>query len=142
MTGRLPEKAGILTDFLQKDGRTNTSSVVSRGGKRAGLIYRELEEKRGLSLVEIRLQTGRHHQIRVQTAHAGAGIYGDMKYNAEKTKKWHEKGGIDSGNPELCLFSCQLTFKHPVSHEKICFKVLPEQRMMTIDEWPSLSYYK
>ena len=142
LTGRLPEKAGILTDFLQKDGRTNTSSVVSRGGKRAGLIYRELEEKRGLSLVEIRLQTGRHHQIRVQTAHAGAGIYGDMKYNAEKTKKWHEKGGIDSGNPELCLFSCQLTFKHPVSHEKICFKVLPEQRMMTIDEWPSLSYYK
>ena len=142
LTGRLPERSGTLTDLLQKDGRTNTSSVVEKGGKKASLTYRELEEKRGLSLVEINLQTGRHHQIRVQTAHAGAGIYGDMKYNSEHTKNWNEKEGIGSGNPELCLFSCRLTFDHPVSHQRMCFKVLPEQKMMTIDEWPSLSYYK
>ncbi len=142
LTGRLPERSGTLTDLLQKDGRTNISSVVEKGGKEASLTYRELEEKRGLSLVEIKLQTGRHHQIRVQTAHAGAGIYGDMKYNSECTKNWNEKEGIGSGNPELCLFSCRLTFNHPVSHQRMCFKVLPEQKMMTIDEWPSLSYYK
>ena len=142
LTGRLPERCGTLTDFLRKDGRTNTSSVVEKGGKKASLTYRELEEKQGLSLVEINLQTGRHHQIRVQTAHAGAGIYGDMKYNSEGTKNWNEKEDIGSGNPELCLFSCRLTFDHPVSHQRMCFNVLPEQKRMTIDEWPSLSYYK
>ncbi|WP_418751788.1 RluA family pseudouridine synthase [Frisingicoccus sp.] len=142
LTGRLPEPSGTLVDHLEKDGRTNTSAVVAKGGKKAGLDYRELEEKDGLSLVEVRLHTGRHHQIRVQMAHAGAGIYGDMKYNGEGTKKRNEKEGIGSGNPELCLFSCRLTFKHPVSHQKMCFEVLPEQGRMTIDEWPSLSYYK
>ena len=142
LTGRLPKSAGTLTNFLQKDGRANTSSVVAAGGKKASLSYRELEAKRGLSLVEIRLQTGRHHQIRVQTAQAGAGIYGDMKYNPQHTKNWNEKEGIASETPELCLFSCRLVFEHPVSHKKMCFKVLPEQKMMTIDEWPSLSYYK
>lgn len=142
LTGRLPETSGKLENFLQKDGRTNTSSVVEKGGKRASLTYRELEEKRGLSLVEIQLQTGRHHQIRVQTARAGAGIYGDMKYNSEHTKNWNEKEGIGSVKPELCLFSCRLVFSHPASHRKMCFKVLPEQKMMAIDEWPSLSYYR
>ncbi len=142
LTGRLPKISGVLVDYLERDGRTNTSAVVCEGGKKASLDYRELEEKGGLSLVEVRLHTGRHHQIRVQTAHAGAGIYGDMKYNSEGTKKWNEKEGIGSGNPELCLFSCRLTFEHPVSHRKMCFEVLPEQGRMTIDEWPSLSYYK
>lgn len=142
LTGRLPEASGKLENFLQKDGRTNTSSVVEKGGKKASLTYRELEEKRGLSLVELRLQTGRHHQIRVQTAWAGAGIYGDMKYNPEHTKNWNEKEGIGSGKPELCLFSCCLAFSHPVSRRKMRFKVLPEQKMMAIDEWPSLSYYR
>lgn len=142
LTGRLPKTSGSLVDYLEKDGRTNTSAVVGKGGRKASLDYRELEEKGGLSLVEVRLHTGRHHQIRVQTAHAGAGIYGDMKYNSEGTKKWNEKEGIGSGTPELCLFSCRLTFEHPVSHRKMCFEVLPEQGRMTIDEWPSLSYYK
>ena len=43
LTGRLPERSGTLTDLLQKDGRTNTSSVVEKGGKKASLTYRELE---------------------------------------------------------------------------------------------------
>ncbi|MFR0985204.1 MAG: RluA family pseudouridine synthase [Frisingicoccus sp.] len=142
LTGQLPETSGTLTDYLERDGRTNTSKVVTKGGKKAGLSYRKLEEKQGLTLVEIRLQTGRHHQIRVQTAHAGAGIYGDMKYNSEGTKKWNEKEGIGSEKGELCLFSCRLSFKHPVSRETMCFEALPERGRMTIDEWPSLSYYK
>jgi 23S rRNA pseudouridine1911/1915/1917 synthase len=142
LTGRLPESSGTLKDYLLKDGRTNTSSVTDTGGKEAVLSYRELEYKRGLSLVEVSLKTGRHHQIRVQTSHAGAGIYGDMKYNSKGTKEWNEKEGIASGIPELCLFGCQLAFEHPSGHRKMCFEVLPEQGMMTIDEWPSLSYYK
>ena len=115
---------------------------MAKGGKKAVLSYRRLEEKHGLTLVEVQLQTGRHHQIRVQTAHAGAGIYGDMKYNSEGTKKWNEKEGIGSGRTELCLFSCRLSFKHPVRRETMCFEALPERGRMTIDEWPSLSYYK
>ena len=74
LTGKMAQEQGKLENFLQKDGRTNTSSVVASGGKRACLEYRILGEKDGLSLAEIHLNTGRHHQIRVQTAYAGAGI--------------------------------------------------------------------
>ncbi|MEI3267408.1 MAG: pseudouridine synthase [Frisingicoccus sp.] len=49
LTGRLPEKAGILTDFLQKDGRTNTSSVVSRGGRVGRLLLGTGRETRAFA---------------------------------------------------------------------------------------------
>ena len=87
LTGRLPKASGSLVDHLEKDGRTNTSAVVGEGGRKASLDYRELEEKDGLSLVEVRLHTGRHHQIRVQTAHAGAGIYGGYGSITVKAQK-------------------------------------------------------
>lgn len=141
LTGVLKGSSGTLENQLLKDGRTNTSSVVASGGKRACLDYQVLEEKDGLSLVAVRLHTGRHHQIRVQMAHAGAGIYGDMKYNRKGTEAWNIGAGVGSRNVELCLFSAYLTFEHPVSHKRMEFKVLPEAGRMAIDEWPSLSYY-
>ena len=118
LTGRLPETSGVLENRLERDGRTNTSSVV-----------------------EVRLYTGRHHQIRVQMAHAGAGIYGDMKYNREATEKWNRERETPTGSKGLGLFSCGLIFSHPATGKRMKFKVLPGKGPAAIDEWPGLSYY-
>ena len=142
LTGKMAQEQGKLENFLQKDGRTNTSSVVASGGKRACLEYRILGEKDGLSLAEIHLNTGRHHQIRVQTAYAGAGIYGDMKYNSDQTDMWKKEHGVQREKTELCLFAWRLVFEHPSLHKRMIFKVLPKTGRMCIDEWPCLSYYE
>ena len=126
LTGKMAQEQGKLENFLQKDGRTNTSSVVASGGKRACLEYRILGEKDGLSLAEIHLNTGRHHQIRVQTAYAGAGIYGDMKYNSDQTDMWKKEHGVQREKTELCLFAWRLVFEHPSLHKRMIFKVLPK----------------
>lgn len=93
--GRFMEKKGEFIDYLQKDVKTNTSRVVSdktKGAKKAVLEYEVLAEKEELSLVRIRLVTGRHHQIRVQFASRGHALYGDTKYNEKfrEIKGWFQ----------------------------------------------------
>ena len=108
---------GVLEDFLKKDGKINTSSVVSAstpGAKRARLCYKFVEEWQGKYLLAITLETGRHHQIRVQMAHAGMPLMGDRKYNFDA------KDGISLG---LCAH--RLEFCHPGSEKKMQFKVVP-----------------
>ncbi len=139
LTGHLPKKEGILKNSLLKDGRTNTSSVVpdgTKGAKEAKLAYTVLEEKEGKTLVKIRLYTGRHHQIRVQTAYAGAGIYGDTRYNALATEKL--KSALNDTDRELCLYSSEITVIHPKTKKAMCFKCLPMRGKLSIDEWKSL----
>lgn len=125
LTGVLPQKEGRLTNWLLKDGRTNASSIVpekTAGAKRAELLYKVIQTKYTdggqHSLVEIELLTGRHHQIRVQTAGAGAGIYGDTKYNPkfQNKKGWFEMG----------LFSCYLEFTQPGTRKRLVFEAKPE----------------
>ncbi|MFQ9984875.1 MAG: hypothetical protein ACLRVS_03270 [Lachnospiraceae bacterium] len=70
------------------------------------------EYQNGYALVRIRLKTGRHHQIRVQLAHAGMPIVGDRKYGAE--------GG------ELCLCSYELAFHHPQTGKPMQFSLASE----------------
>ena len=134
LTGELPEEAGILEDYLVRDGKNNTSKVVSentKGAKRAELEYEVLDvfetDEGILSYVLIRLITGRHHQIRVQTASRGAGIYGDTKYNPQfmKTKRRYQ---------EIALYSTRLEFSHPVTGEWMVFKQEPEGDVFDIIE--------
>ncbi|MCM1466631.1 MAG: RNA pseudouridine synthase [Alistipes sp.] len=103
--GGLAEKTGTFTDYLLKDGRSNLSKVVSgkeKDAKKAVLEYEVLETKQELSLVRIRLVTGRHHQIRVQFASRGHALYGDTKYGL---------GGERSGERGMiALCSCELSF--------------------------------
>lgn len=121
--GNVQKTEGILEDFLKKDGRSNTSSVVKTGtpgGKKARLQYRlvdKLRDEKGNEkyLVRILLDTGRHHQIRVQMAHAGMPLAGDRKYGDG------ENGGKFPG---LC--SAALTFVHPSSKKEMYFQVKPE----------------
>ena len=108
-----------LADFLLKDGKTNTSRVVmpgTPGAKKAVLFYQVLENAEGHLLLKIRLQTGRHHQIRVQMAHAGMPLLGDRKYGTP----------VPAGhNDFLALCAFRLTFRHPSDHKKKIFMIRP-----------------
>ena len=91
-----------LTDYLVKDARTNTSSVTEKGrkeAKEARLSFRIAAGCRDLALAEIELDTGRHHQIRVQMAHAGLPLYGGVKYNTA-WKQYVGNGAADKMDVE------------------------------------------
>lgn len=110
------EASGDLVHTLKKDGRTNTSAVVpagTDGGKEARLSYERLATADEKSLLRIRLDTGRHHQIRVQFAAIGYPLLGDAKY-----------GSAQTGQP-LALCSCRLVFVHPRTGEIMEFETTP-----------------
>lgn len=126
LTGYLPQEEGMLTDYLLKDGKDNTSKVVkegTKGAKKAMLSYEVLDmletDQGQYTYVLIHLMTGRHHQIRVQFASRNVGIWGDTKYNKKfqnKKKKYYEIG----------LYATRLAFSHPVTGEKKVFKTEPQ----------------
>lgn len=119
MTDGVPEKQkGSLEDYLLRDGKSNTSSVVSRQNaeaKRAALSYEVLEQNGIRAILRVQLETGRHHQIRVQLSHAGFPIVGDRKYNFKENMRPF------SGNLALCSY--KLGFKHPKTHKKMEFEI-------------------
>ncbi|HIU75160.1 MAG TPA: RluA family pseudouridine synthase [Candidatus Pelethocola excrementipullorum] len=117
---------GRLVDYLLKNGRSNFSKVTTKGtpgGKLAELEYQILEQSEtdGKALVRIILKTGRHHQIRVQMAHAGMPLYGDRKYNPQYK---------DGGNLALCAH--RLSFRHPRTGKILRFQAVPENRVFAI----------
>ena len=111
------EKTGSLEDYLLRDGRTNTSKVVKEGtagAKKARLSYEVLAEDGTHAILKIQLDTGRHHQIRVQLAHAGYPIVGDRKYNANSSATLGD---------HLKLCSYKIGFVHPKTHKKMEFEI-------------------
>lgn len=107
----------MLTDWILRDYSNNTALAAeegARGAKRAQLTFRTLEIKDGKAMVEIRLHTGRHHQIRVQMAHAGMPLAGDRKYGDPGTEE-----------KRLCLCAAKLGFRHPGSGKWMEFRVEP-----------------
>ncbi len=121
LCGKLPAEEGTLENYLLKNTRTNLSEVVSkdrRGAKKAILHYTRIAEKETdmgwLTLAEIKLETGRHHQIRVQLSHMGCPIVGDSKYNPAC--------GTIPGKT-LCLCAYKLNFKHPRTKKEMSFRV-------------------
>ena len=112
VNGKVPDK-GEMLDYLVKDKNKNMSYVADKTkGKEAKLSFRRLGFKDGCSLVEIYLETGRSHQIRVQFSSRGFPLVGDAKYN-----KNH------GGNTSVALFAKRLSFTHPVTKEKLCFEL-------------------
>ena len=119
--GKAKSSEGTLTDYLKKNGKANMSQVVSAntpGAKKAILHYKVLDQQeingKSRTLLKIRLETGRHHQIRVQLSHAGMPLLGDRKYNP---------GEISQLPLGLC--SCHLIFRHPITGKKMEFQVTP-----------------
>ncbi len=87
--GTLKAKQTKLVNYLLKDEKNNIVKVVpmaTTGAKRAELDYTVLEEKDGFSLLKVKLETGRGHQIRVQLSTIGNPIYGDQKYGKDMPK--------------------------------------------------------
>ena len=120
--GKPKEKQANLVDYLCKDGKKNTSGVVTKetvGAKRAELFYEVVEEKEDKALLRIELKTGRHHQIRVQLSHMGCPIYGDSKYN-----KFYEEE--KRGYMPLALCAYKIAFFHPKNRKKMEFQIQPE----------------
>ena len=108
---------GRLADFLWKDERTNTTSVVPEGtpgAKLAKLSFRTLAREGDLSLLDVDLQTGRPHQIRVQLSHAGFPIHGDQRYNPAAQV-----------GEQIQLWAYALTIVHPTLKEEMTFYALP-----------------
>ncbi|WP_217556357.1 RluA family pseudouridine synthase [Paenibacillus sp. GbtcB18] len=119
--GRPKEPQGTLRHWLLKDTRTNTVSVVKPGkdgAKEALLDYRVLGSAEGLSLVLVKLHTGRPHQIRVQLAAIGCPLYGDQRYGA----------GANEPGQQLALWSARLSFPHPTQQETLTFRSSPPER--------------
>ena len=115
-TPEAPE--GELHDLLYFDRSRNKSFVVRRkraGVKDARLSYRTLGAAGGLTLVSVRLQTGRTHQIRVQLASRGTPLLGDGKY------------GSRSNRCSVALWSQTLRFAHPLTGEPLTFSAQPPQ---------------
>lgn len=123
---------GTLTDYLNKDAGTNTSCVVTkehRGAKKAELSYKIIERKffneddgTQAALAEIKLITGRHHQIRVQMSHAGMGLLGDWKYAGEKARRLSDL--LQPKQIALCAY--KLSFYHPVTNRPLTFQIKPK----------------
>ena len=103
----------ILKDKLLKNEKTNTSKIDEKG-KYAILEYNLIEYRNNMSLIDINLLTGRHHQIRVQLSHHGYPIYGDQRY------------GIDKEGIQIHLWAYKLKCKHPVKDEIKEFTYYPK----------------
>ena len=113
------EKRGRLHNYLYKDESKNVVSVVPmgvKGAKEAVLDYSILEKKGKICLAEIRLYTGRSHQIRVQTAYIGCPIVGDVKYADKKLVK----------SDNLALWSTEIRFSHPTKKDVMVFRAFPD----------------
>ena len=110
---RPPEVEQELTHWLVRNEKQNKSYVCTpsqkRDARKAVLHYRLLAQSENYYLLEIDLQTGRHHQIRCQLAAIGCSIRGDLKYGAGRS---NPDGGIS-------LHARRVSFVHPVSKRPI-----------------------
>ena len=117
--GKMEKTSGNMRDFLLKNEKTNTSKVVKEGtenAKEAILDYKVIKynEEINMSVVEVDLLTGRHHQIRVQFASRNHSLSGDQKY------------GTRGRGKQLALWAYSLSFEHPTKKELMEFKEYPE----------------
>ncbi len=117
LCGTLQKKSGTLENYLRKNSVNNMVYVCTQteeGAKFASLDYNVLQEVGTLSLADIKLHTGRTHQIRVQMAAMNAPVYGDMRYGGEHAVKGR-----------LALWAYSLSFPHPVTGERLRYIAEP-----------------
>ena len=108
-------KKNTLINFLKKNQKQNKSYIVdqtNKDSKKAILHYTTLKELDNYSLLEISLETGRHHQIRVQLSNIGCFIKGDLKYGSKRS----------NSDKSICLHANEISFIHPVSKNEIKIK--------------------
>lgn len=114
-------KEGILADHLWKNPQTQKAEIVTQAsgkGKQAKLQYCVLAGKDDIALLDVRIETGRFHQIRAQLAHAGFPILGDQKYGTQTSMERSKELGIKN----VSLFAYALTFTHPKTGKHMEFQ--------------------
>ena len=112
------DRQGRLSQYLVKDEKNNIVRVVPRGesgAKEAKLYYKVLQTNENNALVEVKLLTGRSHQIRVQFSAIGCSLVGDNKYGKV----------VNQNSNHLALWAGRLEFIHPVTKEKMVFACPP-----------------
>ena len=120
LRGHPQENAATLTDLLFRDASRNKSYVVKRmrkGVREASLEYVTLGRTEELTLVQVRLRTGRTHQIRVQFASRGLPLLGDIRYGSK-------------AECTTALWSHRMAFTHPVTGKPVDVSCPPPRR------WP------
>ena len=125
INGKMEPPSGELEDYLFKLQKSNTSYVVrpnKKDAKHALLEYstKKYNKNLDLSLIEVRLKTGRHHQIRVQFSSRGHSLYGDQKYGLKQNSKY--------GKKQLALWAYSLSFSHPTLNQVMTFEEYPERK--------------
>ena len=108
------DKSGEFKDKIEK--LENGNSIISDKGKEAILKYELLkyDEENDISIVKIKLITGRHHQIRLQFSSRGFPLLGDHRY------------GIDKDNLPIALYAYKLEFIHPVKQVSMNYEIAPK----------------
>ncbi len=119
----------VLIDWLMKNQRLNISKIVNKnspGSKKAKLTYKKISQieinEKIYSLLDINLETGRHHQIRSQMANANLPLYNDTKYNKNIKRKL--------GNGHIGLFCYKMSFKDPITNKLLNFTIYPKNEDM------------
>ena len=113
-----PREDGQLVNWLKKNQEKNRSrayDIEVKESMKAELTYRLMGRSKHYYYIEVHPKTGRHHQIRVQLAHLGCKIKGDVKYGAKRTNK----------DGSIHLFARSLSFIHPVKKEKLIIRSNP-----------------
>ncbi|MCL2370740.1 MAG: RluA family pseudouridine synthase [Firmicutes bacterium] len=137
VVGEPRDKSARLRHFLTKNSHTNISMAhIAKvtDSKEAVLDYKSLEFADRITLVDIRLITGRSHQARVQMQKIGCPIFGDTKYGGDTLAKGHN----------LALWAYELQFEHPVQKTTMVFKVFPPEEQVpwkyfVLDRWIDVS---
>ena len=131
ITTHIPQaKQDTLLNYLKKDEKNNIVKIVTMadtGAKKAELSYKVLQTNDDdTALLEVKLITGRGHQIRVQLSGINCPLWGDNKYGRDKTKM----------SKNLGLWAGRLEFLHPVTKVKMTFACPPQ-----VDEEPWKKFY-
>ncbi|MGB3994335.1 MAG: RluA family pseudouridine synthase [Limnochordia bacterium] len=128
--GYLEKLEGTLRGYLLKDRQKNLVKLVEpgrKGAQEALLHYRVVHMKGGRTLVRVKLETGRSHQIRVQLAALGHPLVGDQRY------------GPPSPGQQIALWAEELSFTHPTTGARLEFRERPPQAKPWSDFQEALS---
>lgn len=125
--GRIDPEAGAIRTTVARDpaNRTRMSATVAKG-RIAKTLYKTLEKSRGLSLVLLKPETGRTHQLRVHLAHLGCPVVGDRKYGGQREM------GFSKPVHRHMLHAWKLAFTHPGTLRKVGFAAPPPPDMVEL----------
>ncbi len=117
------QNEATLIQYLRKNEKQNKSYVTknnTKGAKKAILHYKIIQQLKQYQLFEIKLETGRHHQIRCQLASIECPVVGDLKYHYPRS----------NADASICLHSRFVHFTHPVSKKIIHIKApIPKENL-------------